>query len=371
MDWNFLIVFPFVAMELELHCFGIEYFAKDRYTPDPNDSTMAIPCKTRALLFSLSLLPCHSATIFRSLLYFLSPSNEVIINQDPPNPKPSLAFPEPFCEMEMMMVDGMPVGMGLGPLKIHWLPPREPKALSPSPYYFPQLTPIPTLLSPGLWTLLELLRVFTCQSKPKRAQRPSHPSGVSSLNHIIPTHHHHLLHKIRIHSPRMRESGSSFPSHAADWDAMTLSHQKNMETRPRLALTGLKGGGMFWLCVDAVTKAGPLFILAGILLVTAILAATLGHVSRPRRFAMFVGGIIFIIAGKARPSTRETFPRLTLLSLLGIRTFIFTCQFRPLTPPVHTLTQSVERLNRKSPRGLVEGLSLKLTKLSPSLCSIR
>lgn len=29
----------------EYHCSKIDYFPKDEYTPDPNDSTMAIPCK--------------------------------------------------------------------------------------------------------------------------------------------------------------------------------------------------------------------------------------------------------------------------------------------------------------------------------------
>ena len=27
------------------NCFSIDYFAKERYTPEPHDSTMAIPCK--------------------------------------------------------------------------------------------------------------------------------------------------------------------------------------------------------------------------------------------------------------------------------------------------------------------------------------
>jgi hypothetical protein len=36
------------------------------------------------------------------------------------------------------------------------------------------------------------------------------------------------------------------------------------------------------------------------LLVAAIIASTMGHVSRPRRVAMFIGGIIFIIAGTTK-----------------------------------------------------------------------
>lgn len=28
-----------------MHCFNIDYFPKEEYSPDPNDSTMAIPCK--------------------------------------------------------------------------------------------------------------------------------------------------------------------------------------------------------------------------------------------------------------------------------------------------------------------------------------
>ncbi len=28
-----------------MHCFVIDYFSNEEYSPDPNDSTMAIPCK--------------------------------------------------------------------------------------------------------------------------------------------------------------------------------------------------------------------------------------------------------------------------------------------------------------------------------------
>ncbi|KAG8255354.1 regulation of AMPA receptor activity protein [Homalodisca vitripennis] len=31
------------AGENEMHCTNIEYFSKEEYSPDPNDSTMAIP----------------------------------------------------------------------------------------------------------------------------------------------------------------------------------------------------------------------------------------------------------------------------------------------------------------------------------------
>jgi hypothetical protein len=30
---------------MDLHCFNIDYFPREEYSPDPNDSTMAIPCK--------------------------------------------------------------------------------------------------------------------------------------------------------------------------------------------------------------------------------------------------------------------------------------------------------------------------------------
>lgn len=30
---------------MDYHCSKIDYFPKDEYSPDPNDSTMAIPCK--------------------------------------------------------------------------------------------------------------------------------------------------------------------------------------------------------------------------------------------------------------------------------------------------------------------------------------
>lgn len=35
----------FTAGEKELQCTNIEYFPKEEYSPDPNDSTMAIPCE--------------------------------------------------------------------------------------------------------------------------------------------------------------------------------------------------------------------------------------------------------------------------------------------------------------------------------------
>jgi hypothetical protein len=40
-----MILFLFAAGEMDLHCFNIDYFPKEEYSPDPNDSTMAIPCK--------------------------------------------------------------------------------------------------------------------------------------------------------------------------------------------------------------------------------------------------------------------------------------------------------------------------------------
>jgi hypothetical protein len=35
---------------MDLHCFNIDYFPREEYSPDPNDSTMAIPCKYQTLL---------------------------------------------------------------------------------------------------------------------------------------------------------------------------------------------------------------------------------------------------------------------------------------------------------------------------------
>jgi len=42
---EFIIVFLLAAGEMDLHCFNIDYFPREEYSPDPNDSTMAIPCK--------------------------------------------------------------------------------------------------------------------------------------------------------------------------------------------------------------------------------------------------------------------------------------------------------------------------------------
>lgn len=38
----------------DYHCTKIDYFPSDEYTPDPNDSTMAIPCKYIFIIFLLS-----------------------------------------------------------------------------------------------------------------------------------------------------------------------------------------------------------------------------------------------------------------------------------------------------------------------------
>lgn len=42
------IFFSFSAPESLMHCFFIDYFSKDDYSPDPNDSTLAIPCKCQS-----------------------------------------------------------------------------------------------------------------------------------------------------------------------------------------------------------------------------------------------------------------------------------------------------------------------------------
>lgn len=36
-----------IAGETERYCFNIDYFPKEEYSPDPNDSTLSIPCKLR------------------------------------------------------------------------------------------------------------------------------------------------------------------------------------------------------------------------------------------------------------------------------------------------------------------------------------
>ncbi len=33
------------AGESERHCFNIDYFPIEEYSPDPNDSTLSIPCE--------------------------------------------------------------------------------------------------------------------------------------------------------------------------------------------------------------------------------------------------------------------------------------------------------------------------------------
>lgn len=51
-----------------------------------------------------------------------------------------------------------------------------------------------------------------------------------------------------------------------------------------------------YLHAVAVTKAGPLFVIASIMLGFAVIAAIFGY-QRHRRIALFVSGIAFIIAG--------------------------------------------------------------------------
>jgi hypothetical protein len=45
------MLFPLAAGEMDLQCFNIDYFPKEEYSPDPNDSTMAIPCKYQGCVF--------------------------------------------------------------------------------------------------------------------------------------------------------------------------------------------------------------------------------------------------------------------------------------------------------------------------------
>lgn len=52
----------------EYHCSTIDYFPKDEYSPDPNDSTMAIPCKYQYIncpikMFVIHFLWCKPNTV--------------------------------------------------------------------------------------------------------------------------------------------------------------------------------------------------------------------------------------------------------------------------------------------------------------------
>lgn len=51
--WCFSCIpfFRFVFTGVEYQCSKIDYFPKDEYSPDPNDSTMAIPCKYSIINF--------------------------------------------------------------------------------------------------------------------------------------------------------------------------------------------------------------------------------------------------------------------------------------------------------------------------------
>ena len=49
-DENYVNV-VIIAGEMEEHCFNIDYFPHEEYSPDPNDSTLSIPCKK---LFTIS-----------------------------------------------------------------------------------------------------------------------------------------------------------------------------------------------------------------------------------------------------------------------------------------------------------------------------
>lgn len=40
-----VFLFSFAASKMQYECFNIDYFPSEEYSPDPNDSTMAIPCK--------------------------------------------------------------------------------------------------------------------------------------------------------------------------------------------------------------------------------------------------------------------------------------------------------------------------------------
>ena len=82
----FVVFVKITAYELEWHCFSIDYFAKDRYTPDPHDSTMAIPCKSLSLSLP-ACLPIYYISIIS--LFCLHPPliflfNEVIIKVSRP-----------------------------------------------------------------------------------------------------------------------------------------------------------------------------------------------------------------------------------------------------------------------------------------------
>jgi len=53
-DYVFMFIFYFLfhaAGETDRHCIYINYFPTEEYSPDPNDSTLTIPCKTHKNLF--------------------------------------------------------------------------------------------------------------------------------------------------------------------------------------------------------------------------------------------------------------------------------------------------------------------------------
>lgn len=57
---------------VDYQCSKIDYFPKDEYSPDPNDSTMAIPCKSSILLVFIIQLISGKFSMKNNLLSILT-----------------------------------------------------------------------------------------------------------------------------------------------------------------------------------------------------------------------------------------------------------------------------------------------------------
>jgi len=67
----FIFFFLFhAAGETDRHCIYINYFPTEEYSPDPNDSTLTIPCMTHKNLFFFLLFP-HSNSEFKKNCQFV------------------------------------------------------------------------------------------------------------------------------------------------------------------------------------------------------------------------------------------------------------------------------------------------------------
>lgn len=62
-------MFDLTAPDLTMKCMEIDYFSKEEYIADQNDSTMAIPCEfnIKKLNAKLTLLPKNVSTNLKTL----------------------------------------------------------------------------------------------------------------------------------------------------------------------------------------------------------------------------------------------------------------------------------------------------------------